>query len=86
MSEKRMQEIIGAAQTGVFTNGQLTKIVKGFAEMLTRLQEDNEAQRLRIQFLENNHRNLLNEMQNVKQTVAFTNGRGMGSTVHKEGE
>jgi hypothetical protein len=69
-----------------FTNGQLTKIVKGFQNMIDAQAKEVEAQRIRIELLENTTRALRAELLNTKQLYAHLHGRGMGSTVHNEGE
>lgn len=69
-----------------FTNGQLTKIVKGFQTMIDAQANEIKAQRIRIELLENTTHTLRAELQNTKQLYAHLHGRGMGSTVHNAGE
>jgi hypothetical protein len=67
-----------------FTNKQLTKIVRGFQEIIDRQGREIEAQRIRLELAEGSLRRLMNEITNAKQMFAHVSGRGMGSTVHKD--
>lgn len=68
------------------TEGQVEKTIKGLANMLTVLQEQNEKLQEKVHRLENAVVILNADLTNTKQLVAHTMGRGMGSTVHnKEG-
>ena len=64
------------------SNNQLSKIVRGFQEIIDRQQEEIEGLKLRMTLVENSTRRNFDEMANTKQLVAHVSGRGMGSTVH----
>lgn len=67
-----------------FTNGQLTKIVKGFQELIDRQGREIEALKLQAELQANSLRRCFAELENTKQMTAHVMGRGMGSTVHRD--
>ncbi len=66
-----------------FTNGQLTKIVKGQADIITKMQETINHQQARIDLLDGNVHRLMAEIANAKNVMAHVSGRGMGPTVQE---